>query len=73
MKKKPKTMTLAKIRRAQSAVALAAKTLAEIIILDNTGHQLAICVKALRGIASSPSTDNHSRGLARAALKHAGF
>ena len=72
MRKKPKVLTLAKIRKAQNAAALAAKTLAEIVVVDDAAHQLAICVGALRTIAGSSRGDVWTRGVARGALRRAG-
>ena len=44
-----------------------------LVILGKTEEQLAIAVKALRGIVSSATSDDRSRGLAEGALRRIGL
>lgn len=65
-------LTRATVKRARYHVDAAMKAIDMVLIETDIEEKLAICVKALRGIANGSSSDARARGLAKAALKNLG-
>ena len=64
-----KPTRLARLKVARYHATAACNALAKLSLDVNAEEQLAVAVKALRSIANRDSSDDMSKGLARAALK----